>query len=200
MGGEDRGTAMAASVVRAARVAGVGADGIRILSRAHALAMEPRVAAFADDHHPLFLHPGRSALVLLRDVGCADPVVLAAAALLESEDAELRIGRDRAEAEVDREVAALVAAVPLSRSPSLAEDLVTADEAVRLVALAERLDHLRHAHLRGADHAWRAAAHAEAEAVYRPVAHRTQARLAQRYDHWCRTFARGLLAGGGPFG
>lgn len=192
MGGEDRGAAMAASVVRAARTLGVGLDGLARLSRAHALAMEPRVAALDDDHHPLFLHPGRSLLVLLRDVGCGDVTLLAAAALAESEDAPFRVQHDSIRAAVGGDAAELVAALPISGDEDLAERLVTAPEPVRLVALAERLDHLRHAHLREADARWRRSVHDEAEAVYRPVAHRTHARLAQRYDHWCRTFARRL--------
>ena len=47
-------------------------------------------------------------------------------------------------------------------------------------------------HLRDADHAWRSVVHAQAESVYLPVAERTHPRLAQRYRHWCRTFARRL--------
>lgn len=196
MGGEDRGTAMAASVVRAARTLGVSAEGIPEISRAHALAMGPRVAAFDDDHHPLFLHPGRTVLVLLRDVGCLDPLTLAAAALVESEDQALRIPGVEVAVVAGQAVADLVARVPLSGREDLAEALVTAEETVRLVALAERLDHLRHAHLRDAPAGWGPAVLAEAEAVYRQVAHRTHPRLAQRYDHWCRTFARRVSLGG----
>ena len=192
MGGEDRGAAMAASVVRTARSLGVPAEGIRVLSLAHALAMEPRAAALEDDHHPLFLHPGRAVLILLRDVGCLDPVILAAAAVVESEDAELRVPLAEIRRVLGDEVAALVAAVPMPNAESLAYDLVTADERVRLVALAERLDHLRHGHLREADHVWRVVAHGQARSVYLPVAHRTHPRLTQRYEHWCRTFARRL--------
>lgn len=196
MGGEDRGTAMAASLVRAARSLGVAPAAITGVSRAHALAMRRRVEAFDDDHHPLFLHPGRTVLVLLRDVGCVDPLVLSAAALLESEDEPLRVPL-REVAEVAGEaVAELVGRVPLAGADDLAEALVTADEEVRLVALAERLDHLRHAHLRDSVEGWREGVLVQAEGVYRPVAHRTHPRLAQRYDHWCRTFARRLGRGG----
>jgi (p)ppGpp synthase/HD superfamily hydrolase len=190
MGGEDRGAAMAASVVRAARFLRVPADGIRHLSRAHALAMEPRAAALSSDRHPLFLHPGRTVLILLRDVGCTDAAILSASALLESEDLHLRVPDDRVRDLLPNRVAALIAAVPMPGAQSLSYDLVTADEDVRLLALAERLDHLRHAHLRDTDASWRAAVHAQARAVYLPVAQRTHARLAQRYEHWCRTFAR----------
>jgi len=192
MGDENRGAAMAASVVRAARSLGMSLEGIRTLSRAHAVAMEPRAAALRDDRHPVFLHPGRSVLILLRDVGCLDPVLLAAAALVESEDRELAVAPADIRGALGGDVAALAAAVPTPGDEGLAYDLVIADEGVKLVALAERLDHLRHAHLREAGRSWRVAAHREAVAVYLPIARRTHPRLAQRYEHWCRTFARRL--------
>ena len=88
---EDRGSAMAASVLRTARTFGMPREDLPLLSRAHALAMEPRVAALADDHHPLYLHPGRTVLVLLRDAEVRDVVLLATAAVTESEDARFRI-------------------------------------------------------------------------------------------------------------
>ena len=66
---------------------------------------------------------------------------------------------------------------------------MVAAEPVRLVALAERLDHLRHAHLRqdlgAAREAWE-----RASRVYLPVAERTDRTLARRYASWCRTFPR----------
>lgn len=195
MTGVDRGSAMAGSVVRAARSFGVRSAGVSLLSRAHVLAMGPRVQAIDDDHHPLFLHPGRSVLILLRDAAVTEPIILAAAALTESEDPGFRIDARDVRALVGGEVADLVEAVPLAGSDSLAEALVTASERVRLIALAERLDHLRHAHLRDADEAWRRTVHAEASRIYLPVAERTHERLAQRYRHWCRTFARRLGQG-----
>jgi (p)ppGpp synthase/HD superfamily hydrolase len=186
---------MAASLVRTARSVGIPPEGIHRLSRAHALAMQPRLAALEDEHHPLFLHPGRTVLVLLRDVSCVDAALLAAAALVESEDAELRVAAPAIRDAFGCEIAELVAAVPTPGTASLAEALVTADERVRLLALAERLDHLRHAHLREADERWRIAAHAEAVAIYGPVAERTHPRLARRYAHWCGAFAKRLERG-----
>jgi len=181
---------MAARVARTAQSLGIPADGIRELSRAHALAMEPRRSALPGDRHPLFLHPGRTVLILLLDVGCTDPEVLAASAVVDSEDAHLRVPLERVRSVLGEPVAALVAAVPMPDVESLAYDLVTAEEPIRLMALAERLDHLRHAHLRDADARWRAAAHSLAQAVYLPVARRTNGRLAQRYEHWCRALAQ----------
>jgi (p)ppGpp synthase/HD superfamily hydrolase len=186
---------MAASVRRTARSFGMEPDGVALVSRAHALAMEPRILALSDDHHPLYLHPGRTVLILLRDASCVNGTVLAAAALNESEDEAFRIGDAAIRASVGDEVAEIVRAVPSPYSTALAEELVVADEGVRLVALAERLDHLRHGHLRDADPGWRRAVHAQAQSVYLPVAERTHPRLAQRYRHWCRTFARRLERG-----
>jgi (p)ppGpp synthase/HD superfamily hydrolase len=183
---------MAASVARAATSLGVTPAGIVRLDRAHALAMEVRAERMADEHHPLYLHPGRTVLVLLRDVGVTDPVVLCAAALVESEDDSVRPSAQRIRREVGDDVGDLAASVPLPGSHTLVEDLVTGSERVRLVALAERLDHVRHAHLVDAPAEWRRAVHAQAEAAYLPVAERTHARLADRYRHWCAAFARRL--------
>jgi (p)ppGpp synthase/HD superfamily hydrolase len=183
---------MAASIVRTARGYGVDPQGLSVVSGAHALAMGPRVAALPDDDHPLYLHPGRTVLVLLLDAGVSDAGVLAAAALSESEDADLRVAGSTVAVELPEDVAALVAAVPWADAPDLAETLVSAPESVRLIALAERLDHLRHAHLRD-DAGWRARVHAQAVSVYAPVAERTHPRLAGRYRHWCRMFARRFL-------
>jgi mRNA-degrading endonuclease toxin of MazEF toxin-antitoxin module len=193
---EDRGTAMAASLARAARSFGVPPPGIALLAEAHALAMGPRAHALGhDDHHPLYLHPGRTVLILLRDAGVTDPVVLAGAALTESEDPAFRIPLDRVRGTAGPGVADLVGGVPMPGTETLAEVLVTADEPVRLVALAERLDHARHAHLRETDEAWRRALHEEVGAVYLPIAERTHPRLAQRYRHWWRVFGRRLGEG-----
>lgn len=183
---------MAASVVRTARTFGVSPDAMPLLSRAHALAMEPRVAALDDDHHPLYLHPGRTVLVLLRDAQVTEGLILTTAAVTESEDEHFRIPASAVRSELGDAVADLRDRIPAPGSETLAEVLVTGDEKLRLVALAERLDHLRHAHLRDTDDAWRRAVHAEAQAVYLPVAERTHARIAQRYRHWCKTFAKRL--------
>ncbi|MEJ2206644.1 MAG: hypothetical protein P8170_21345 [Gemmatimonadota bacterium] len=181
---------MAASVVRTARSTGLGDDGIELLSRAHVLAMAPRTRQLGDDHHPQFLHPGRTVLILLRDVGVADAEVLSAAAVTESEDERLRVKLERVGRVLGNGVRSLVDRVPRPDSESLSESLVTAPTNVRLVALAERLDHLRHAHLRVGDEVWQRSAHAQAESVYLPVAERTHPLLARRYRHWCRTFRR----------
>ena len=191
MSDADRGAAMATSVARAARAHGLPPDGIDLLSRAHALAMKPRVDALDDDHHPVFLHPGRSVLVLLWDVGPLPADVLASAAVHDTEDDDLRVPIATVRETLGDEVADIVESLPLPGDERLTERLVTLDERPRLAGLAERLDHLRHAHLRD-DPAWWRAIHEEAGAAWLPVAERTNARLATRYRHWHRTFGRRL--------
>ncbi len=190
----DRGAAMAMSVMKAARAHGLPPDGIDLLSRAHALAMKPRVDALDDDHHPVYLHPGRSMLVLLRDVGPLPADVLASAAVHDTEDDDLRVPWATVRETLGDEVADIVESLPLPGDERLTERLVILDEGPRLAALAERLDHLRHAHLRE-DPAWWRAIHEEVGATWLPVAERTNARLATRYRHWHRTFGRRLTRG-----
>jgi (p)ppGpp synthase/HD superfamily hydrolase len=183
---------MAASLARTARTFGVDRPGVALLSEAYALAMAPRVDRLEDDHHPLYLHPGRTALILLRDAGVTEATVLAAACVTESEDKLFAIDEDGIRAALGDEVVRFVQALPEPRSPTWVEDLVSAAEQTRLVVLAERLDHLRHAHLRAAGDEWERAVHAEGGAVYLPLAERTNPTLARRYRHWYRTFARRL--------
>jgi (p)ppGpp synthase/HD superfamily hydrolase len=188
----DRGSAMAASLARTARSFGVDGPGVALLSQAYALAMAPRVDQLDDDHHPLYLHPGRTALILLRDAGVSEASVLAAACVTESEDEMFGLDEGDIRSALGDGVARLVEALPKPRSPTWVQDLVSASEHIRLMVLAERLDHLRHAHLRAAGDEWERAVHAEGGAVYLPVAERTNPTLARRYRHWYRTSSRRL--------
>jgi (p)ppGpp synthase/HD superfamily hydrolase len=184
---------MAASVARAATGAGLSADAVELLGRAHALAMAPRLAALDDDHHPAYLHPGRGALILLRDVGPVPVVTLCAAAVHETEDASLRVALDDVRAELGDEIADMVESLPMAGDERLLERLVTLDPGALLAALAERLDQLRHAHVRkDHDAEWRRRIHAEAGEVWVPVAERTHPRLADRFRHWHKAFGRRL--------
>lgn len=180
---------MALSVSNAALGRGMAPSEVETLGRAHALAMEPRLEAIDDDHHPAYLHPGRTLLVLLQDVGTVSVAALCAAAVHESEDGHLRLGSESVRSALGESVADLVDALPLPGDPRLLERLVTLDPEPLLAALAERLDHLRHAHLRE-DPAWWRAIHEEAKRVWVPVAERAHPRLADRYRHWQRTFGR----------
>jgi hypothetical protein len=94
-----------------------------------------------------------------------------------------------------REVAGLLREVPLPDAEDLAERLLIADPAVQLIAVAERLDQLRHAHLWN-DPARARAAHDLAVRVYAAIAERVDATLSRRYDWWCRMFERKHLRKG----
>ena len=189
--GVDRAVAMAASVANALQAIGLEDDGVDLVCRAHDLAMGPRVEQLDDDHHPDYLHPGRSVLILLRDVGHSDAVSLAASALLESESESLRVALSRVEPVVGADVARVLSEIPGPGDERLVERLVLLPVTSRLAALSERLDQLRHAHLHE-DRDWWAAIHEEATRAWLPVAERTHERIAQRYRHWHRTFAKRL--------
>ena len=189
---EQRAKRMGLRVTTAARRLGVETAGLDLLTRAHRLAMTPRFVHLEDDHHADFLHPGRSVLVLLMDVEERRPPVLAAGMMLESEREQLRVDHEVVGATLGPSVEAIVRAAPLPKSDQLAERLVTAPEEVRLVTLAERLDHLRHLHLSQEQDRW-AEVHDLTFRVYRPVADRTHATLAGRYSWWCGMFERQFL-------
>lgn len=175
---------MGTRVVRTARERGVEEAGLDLLERMHRTAMRPRDERASDSHDPDYLHPGRSALILLQDVDETDPLTLATTLVLDSRCREWSPSDVEIE---DPRVRELRRAVPLSGADDLAERLVVGDERVRRIALAERLDHLRHAHL-WSDREQRRSAHEEAVAVYAPVADRTHPQLARRYAWWCRMF------------
>jgi (p)ppGpp synthase/HD superfamily hydrolase len=189
----ERGAKMEERVRRTAIEVGVDAGGLRLVCGCHRAVMHIRDRDVADDHDPRYLHPSRSALILMQDVREADPVVLAGTLLSESEDRELLVAAgDLARAVQAQAVGRVLQvrdAVPQAGGEDVAERLVIATPEVRRAALAERLDHLRHAHL-WSDVARRRRAHAEAESVYLPVAQRTHPELARRLGWWCRMFAR----------
>jgi len=185
----DRARAMAGSVERIARAAGLGNQAVDLVGRAYGLAMEPR--RVLDEHDPAFLHPGRTILVLLQDVGPLSADVLAAAAAHESEEARFRLDPSDVRRELGAPVADLLASLPLPTDDDLVERLITLDEGARLAALAERLDHIRHAHLREDPVRWRSLRD-EVSAAWAPVAERTHPRLADRYRAWLRAISRRL--------
>jgi hypothetical protein len=185
----DRARAMAGSVERIALAAGLDAAAVDLIGRAYAMAMEPR--RVLDEHDPAFLHPGRTILILLQDVGPLRPDVLAAAAVHESEEGRFRLDAADVLRELGAAVADRLAALPLSTDDDLVERLVTLDEGNRLAALAERLDHIRHAHLREDPARW-SALRDEVSAAWAPVAERTHPRLADRYRAWLRAISRRL--------
>ena len=160
--------------------------------------MGPRLGL--DDHHPAFLHPGRSALVLLHDVVELPEEAIPLAVLHESEDDDLRAPGGCIDSAGGREIHAALATLPLPGDEDLTEHLVLLPRPAVLAALAERLDQLRHLHLRpDLQDRW-VGAHEEVGRAWLPVAERTDPRLTRRFTHWHRTFARRLrrVGEGGP--
>lgn len=180
---------MAASVAARCERHGFPAHEVATVQHALRLAMEPREAALDDDHHPAFLHPGRVALILLGDVETAPPFSVTVGILLESRDPPLRAASARVIEALGGEVADARTSVPAPGAPDLAERLVTLSADVALAALAERLDHLRHEHLREPVTPWTMLIE-EVSEVWLPVAERLSEPLARRYHHWLRTFRR----------
>lgn len=182
----DRALRMAHRLGEAAAERGVGAEGWARIERMHTAAVALRLADGVGGRDHRYLHPGRSGLILLLDLDETDPATLGAAIAFDSGRPEW-IARGAAAA--DPLLAEVLETMPPSGDEALAERLVVAEDAVRRAVLAERLDHLRHAHL-WPDRGARAAAHAEAVAVYEPVAQRTHPVLARRYAWWCGMFAQ----------
>ena len=130
--------------------------------------------------------------VLLEDTPIRDARVLAAAALTETLHPLLRVDAADAGALGD-DVAQIVAAVPNPIDLSedvLVEELVTAERDVALIAVAERLDHARHLHMRERD-TW-AAYHSQTVAIYLPLSARLSEELTRRLERWAWSFERRL--------
>ena len=179
---------MAERVRRTAVEAGLSKPGVELLTRAHALAMTPRLAALLDDHDPAYLHPGRTAVILLDDLALVDAEWIATAMLLDTVRPDLEVSLD-ALRELPEPVIARWKELPRPDAETLVEDLLALEPDALNVALAERLDQLRHIHLwDDVEHAARVYVHA-AE-TYSRVAVRSHPELARRYAWWTRTFAR----------
>ena len=185
---------MSDRVERTLLSAGVDGSGRDLVRAAIETAMARRSAAIDDDHHPDYLHPGRTVVVLLDDVGLIDPVALAAAGLLDTRRSDLEAPVSEVAERVSPAVADFRSAVPRPGSDALVEELLVSEPDVLLVALAERLDQVRHAQFWGNRPEARAA-HREACDVYLKMAERTHAKLAARYASWCRAFGERYLAG-----
>lgn len=197
-----RGVAMLRRVEATARSLGVSSSGRWLLGHAARLALERRRRLLDDDHDPHYLHAPRSALVLLLDTGELNALLPAAAALAESERDDLRVpdadvleGSPPDQRAAVERVLSLRAELDPPAGTDLLEHLVGSEEAVRRVALAERLDHIRHVHMVSDEQPvaerLTAALH-EVERVWLPVAERTHARLARRFRHWALATRRRL--------
>lgn len=193
LAGVSRDRLMEGRVARTLADLGLDRPQVALVAGALRLAMEPRIERLGDPQHPDFLHPGRTVLILAVDAGVRDPLALAAGGLAESEHPRLRVPADRIRAELGDPVVAWLAGVPLPGA-GLAEALITAPREVCLVALAERLDHCRHAKF-WSETAAQERIHGEAVTIYGPVAERTDEALARRFRHWSEAFGRRLSRG-----
>lgn len=155
--------------------------------------------ALPSDHHPGFLHPGRTVIILLGDLEVNDPVLLAAAALAESRDLRLRVPSDSARGVLEGEVGAfeLWKSLPeidwlgsndTVNDAALLEELVTVPREIQRVAMAEAMDHLRHTHLLESVVEQRRAATLARE-VFGPLAPRVHPTLERRLNWWLRRVA-----------
>ena len=190
--GTDRAEAMARRLARTARRLGIPDERWPRLRTAFDVGMKRRLARRLDDHHPDYLHPSRTALILMDDAVITDLPTLAAALVTETRDAGLAPEPGELDA-LGAEAAAVAAAVPRPdrEGDRLLEALLAAPRGAQLVALAERLDHARHLHLRGRGE-W-VAYHDVTRAVYAPLAARVDAALMARLGWWCTTFRRRFL-------
>jgi hypothetical protein len=178
-------------IVRTGGGLGLGGPDLALLRLAFSAGMEARLVL--DDHDPDFLHPARTALILMEDARVADPRVLAAGLVLETRDPALRTPSEVVQ-RLDAGVAAIVTAIPGpgAEPGDRLERLVALSEQAALAAVAERLDHARHLHLRPESEWW--SYHDSMCRVYRPFAQRTHAVLAGRIEWWCTTFRQRFLA------
>lgn len=188
----DRAAQMARSVSAALRGRGLPSTE-DFVQEALRLAMEPRIRLLDDDHHPAYLHPGRSILVILHDVQeLAGAEALALAAVHESRDERLRPAPAGVEERLGGELSRELGELPRPGDEALAERLVVLARGPALALIAEQLDHLRHLHLRRDLMLDRRAVHEEVARVWGPFAQRTDPRLGVRYAHWLRTFRKRL--------
>jgi (p)ppGpp synthase/HD superfamily hydrolase len=169
-----------------------GVGDVPLVVQAYQLAMRPRLERLSDVFHHDMLHPARCALILIENAHCQDARLLAAAQVTETYVPALRVTREAVAGTLGEDVAKLSAAVPDPQNDPemLLEKLITADDDVALIALAERLDHARHLHLR-APAVWRDYFE-QTTAVYLPVAGRVHPELYRRLERWAGAFEQRL--------
>lgn len=179
--------------VGAEAAAGLGEAAAAGVRDAVTVALAFRDERIDDDHDTRCLHPARTVLILLADTPLRSPAALAAAPFVDSVDAGLVPDAAALERVAGPGATDLLAAVPVrAADPALLlEEIICADEAAALVALAERLDHARHLHLRP-DLDWQSF-HDDIRDVYLPAAGRLSPPLYRRLDRWAEAFGRRLL-------
>ncbi|HUF26163.1 MAG TPA: hypothetical protein VMM18_04185 [Gemmatimonadaceae bacterium] len=188
-----RGLAMADRVAREAAAAGVDDAAVERLRMVLALALERRHAAGMDEEHPDYLHPARTALILIEDAQVRDGDVLAAALMVDSVTPALGLSAAADRALGSERVAALFAELPAHglEPDERREALVVCGDDARRIALAERLDHARHLHFRDRS-AWRSL-HESVVRADLPVAEHYEPALARRLRRWADAFGRRRL-------
>lgn len=191
-------------LLRVASERGLDRGALDLLGRSFRRAVGVRARTLPSDHHPAFLHPARTALILLDDVGETRPATLVLGVLAESRSPELRVpaegpaGAGPLLREAGSGAQEWWDALPqpewdgsapgregdvADADARLLEELVTAPEPVRRVALAEALDHLRHAH-RWEREADRIRAARLARGVFGPLSARVHPQLERRLAWW----------------
>jgi hypothetical protein len=184
---------MGARVIRDARSLGLARDVLPLLLDAHDLAMTVRDRIVRDDHHPDYLHPGRTALVAMTDGEVRDADLLRAVILFDSMRPELTPSSADVAVVCGSGVEAIRASFPGAglAVEVMVEELLALERAAAVCVLAEALDHARHAHV-GEDPARMRATLDRVARGYRPVAERVSPALASRLGHWARHFRKRL--------
>jgi hypothetical protein len=187
----DRVEAMAARLTDTIVRYGFPQSEVDQIVRAYWLGMERR--SELTEHHPAQLHPARTMLILLHDCDVRSADVLSAAAVVDTAAPRFAVPESAVTEQLGSAVAEIAAAVPTPQGAGeeLLEQLLVAERAVQLVALAERLDFARHLHLLP-DENW-PREHMLVSAVYLPLAQRTDALLGRRFARWVDAFARRRL-------
>lgn len=176
-----------------------GGDGVvRFLDRA----LAHRARGLDNDHDHRLLHPARTVLILLDEVGCRSPELLAAGVVLESRfpSMELPLEEGSPWARRLRELprpwgSGREASGPGGRDEldrRLLEELVDLPPGPLSVVLAEALDQLRHLHVEAGRPALPRGVELVRE-VYRPLATRVSREvpvLLRRFDWWERRLGR----------
>jgi hypothetical protein len=169
---------------------------LQLLDASLSAALSHRDSLLPDDHDIDALHPARSVLILMDDARVADPVALAAAALMESERPDLDAVATGGCTPPDA-VRQALARMPSHKTiplDVLLESLLPLEPDLMAAVLSERLDHARHLHLRARE-LWRAGLEVE-EAVYLPLAARYGGLIERRYARWHRAFTARIGAAG----
>lgn len=193
LGHRDRAAAMADRLRWSAARVGLSPDDARSIGDCFLAAMQHRAALIPDDHHPDYLHPARTTLILTDDVGVRDPATLRAAAMFESARPDLVLDIDFIERTAGTDAAAIIRQLPAPRADpsSRIEFLVSAPRNALALYLAGQLDYARHLHL-GDPARWEEGLD-RVERFLIPLAQRCHPLLARRFERWAGAFRRRFL-------